>query len=302
MRRALVVLVGALGACSDGASPALGLDALLQIPGAQYLPGPFPADTGGPATRALQLTHAVVPLGEEREKIVGVLDPDARTGVVGLVGVDGAWLVNAGYPDLDAPGTASLHATIGLTDGVEPGPFELQLAAGGADGRIGPARTAMAIAADAAPISGLLVLGLTWSGRADLDLHVVTPDGVDVYVNNPNSHPLPPPGTTEPPDAWKDGGILDHDGNASCTRDAAPAEHVIWTRTPPSGTYTLRVEARALCGDAIAAWYVDAFANATADDPGTLLGAARGLSVPDDVSYGTHGKGGGVTALTFTLP
>jgi len=46
-----------------------------------------------------------------------------------------------------------------------------------------------------------------------------------------------------------------------------------------------------MCGAPAASWYADAFASATADDPGTLLGAARGLATPDQVSYAPARQG-----------
>jgi len=58
----------------------------------------------------------------------------------------------------------------------------------------------------------------------------------------------------------------------------------------PTGCYTVRVEATGMCGARRRAGTPTAFASATADDPGTLLGAARGLATPDQVSYAPHGK------------
>ncbi len=298
--RGLVLL--ALAGCTAGASPSLGLDAILQLPDAQYLPGPFPKPTGGPATIQVALAHALIPRGREQEPLSAVLDPTARAAIVGLVGTDGAWIVPAGSPDLDTPGFASLHAILGLSDDLPLGAFSLEVAATDEDGRIGEPVTTTATATEAQPIAGTLVVGLTWSGRADLDLHVVVPGGTDVYVGHPNSHKAPPPGEPEPPLAYLDGGILDHDGNASCALDAAPDEHVVWTMPAPTGDYVVRVEAHAMCGASAASWYAAAFTDATGTDPGALMGEARGLATPDDVSYAPHGKGAGETAFGFTIP
>jgi hypothetical protein len=49
-----------------------------------------------------------------------------------------------------------------------------------------------------------------------------------------------------------------------------------------------------MCGDAAAPWFVEAL-----DATGAVIGAARGISTPDDVTYGRHGAGAGITALTF---
>jgi hypothetical protein len=52
-----------------------------------------------------------------------------------------------------------------------------------------------------------------------------------------------------------------------------------------------------MCSDAAANWLVTAY---RAD--GSTIAAAAGVSTAADVSYGTHGAGAGVTAMTFSLP
>jgi hypothetical protein len=63
----------------------------------------------------------------------------------------------------------------------------------------------------------------------------------------------------------------------------------------PSGEYTVRVDARSMCGDASAAWAVTVLSN------GEVLAKTRGIATPDDVTYQMHGAGAGITALHFTL-
>ena len=89
-------------------------------------------------------------------------------------------------------------------------------------------------------------------------------------------------------------------------RDGEPHEDVVWKmRTSssgmmiapviPSGEYTVRVDARSMCGDASAAWFV------TAIPHGDRLAEARGIATPYDVTYEPHGAGAGMTALRLTL-
>src|SRR6185503_20685809 len=99
-------------------------------------------------------------------------------------------------------------------------------------------------------------------------------------VGSPNSWQPPPPGEPVDPDAWMSGGVLDHDGNAGCHRDGAPSEHVVWkTRMGPMGpvapivppgAYSVRVDARSLCGAPDATWEVAVYRT-----NGELVGAAR---------------------------
>lgn len=302
MRRPLVV-VSLLGLCAcDAASSDPGLGAPLYVAGGQFRPGAFPAATGGPATESVQTLHATVIVDEDRETVSAVLDPAAHAAIVGLAGEPGAWIVPAGPPDFDTPGKATLHAIYGVT--TTPGPLTMLVAAVDAQGRIGEPASADLVALDAPAPDGVLVVSLQWQGRADLDLHVVDPDGNEAWSGDPNTWKKPI-GPTDP-NAYLTGGILDHDGNAGCTLDGAPSEDVVWAERKsssgttvepivPSGTYTVRVDARSLCGDASAPWAVTVYRSGA---PVEGL-SVRGIATPDDVTYQPHGAGAGITALTF---
>jgi len=291
------VLPLALAGCGVTATPDPGLTQLLQLsgsPGAQYRPGPLPAPDGGPDAVVLRSRHVNVTVGEVRERITGVLGPETRSAVVGIAGVDGGWLLPAGPPSFEMPDQPTMAATIGLADGFPPGPFTLIVVGGDGDGRFGAVAVTELVANLAPPPTGELVIGLTWDGPADLDLHVVDALGGEAWSGDPNTWDPPPAGEPADPDGHLTGGVLDRDGNASCHRDGRPAEHVVWVVPPPAGDYVVRVDARSMCGAPSAAWYV----TAVRDD--TLLGAARGVATDADVQQ-THGAGAGVRALRFTL-
>jgi hypothetical protein len=299
MRRALLLL--SLAAC-DAASSDPGLGAPLYVEGGQFRPGAFPAASGGPATESVQTLHATVVVDENREAVSAVFDGTTRAAIVGLAGEDGAWIVPAGPPDFDTPGKATLHASYGVS--VTPGPITMLVAAVDAQGRIGEPASVALVALDEPPPDGVLVVSLQWQGRADLDLHVVDPNGDEAWSGDPNTWKKPI-GPTDP-NAYLTGGILDHDGNAGCTLDGQPSEDVVWAQRMsssgttvdpivPSGEYTVRVDARSMCGDASAAWAVTVLSN------GEVLAKTRGIATPDDVTYQMHGAGAGITALHFTL-
>lgn len=302
MRRLWIVL--ALGGC-DGASAALGYDAPVQVPGAQFRPGAFPVPSGGPMARSVMTSHSTLAIGTVNERLHAVLAPLATGAIIGVEGVAGAWILAAGPPDADAPDSATLTTTLALSDSIEPGPFTLLVSAVDAQGAIGNAARVDLVAAAAAPPDGDLVVGLHWDSTADLDLHLTDPLGNEVWSGSPNTWKPPAPGVPVDPDAFLTGGILDHDANAGCRRDGSPNEHVIWAPRMgrrgvvepviPPGIYTVRVDTRSLCDDATAHWYVDVLYL------GQLAGAARGVSGRDDVIV-AHGAGAGVTSLSFTLP
>jgi hypothetical protein len=252
----------------------------------------------------VQPLHQTVIIGENRETLSATLAPDARAAIVGIAGVPGTWIVKAGPPDFEAPGFASMHASYGLT--TQPGPVTLEVASVDADGRIGEPATTDLVALEATPPDGQLVVTLQWSGAADLDLHVVDPLGGEAWSDNPNTWQKPGPGAPPDPNAYLTGGILDHDGNAGCTRDGVPTEDVVWSQHMvsgmtidpiiPPGEYTVRVDARSMCGDASAPWVVTVTSQGE-----TLAGPVKGIATPSDVSYEPHGAGAGITALRFSL-
>lgn len=284
----LLLVIGCNAASSDP-----GLTARLQVAGAQFRPGPFPADDGGPATLSVTTRHSDLTIGTFNEPVRGVLESAARGVVLGIDGEDGTWLFPAGPADVDTPGLATGNATIGLTDDFPAGVFMLRMAASDAAGHFGPGATTMLTAAEAPEPDGMLVVGLHWDSTADLDLHVVAPDG-EAFSLDPNTYTPPPPGEPADPTAYLAGGILDHDGNKDCHRDARPNEHVVWTMPPMAGDYVVRVDAVSMCADASAAWRVEVYGAFTAE--------ARGVSTGEDVQQPNHGYGAGVTAVRFTLP
>lgn len=74
---------------------------------------------------------------------------------------------------------------------------------------------------------------LNWNANADLDLHVIEPDGTEIYYINTLS---------------SSGGELDRDNQCSDFVLGRP-ENIYWT-TPPEGTYQVNVVYYGDCGDA----------------------------------------------------
>ncbi|MDB4956583.1 MAG: hypothetical protein JWO36_4152, partial [Myxococcales bacterium] len=207
-----VVVMLAVCAC-DAASPDPGLGAALQIPGAQFRPGPFPKPSGGPAALSAVTTHQTVVIGREHERLHGILGSRATAAIVGIDGADGTWIVPAGPPDIDTPGSPTVSFGFGIARDSAPGPFTIAIAAVDLEGDVGaPVMVDLMALPELAP-DGDLVFALTWDSTADLDLHVVDPLGHEAWSGDPNTWQPPPPGQPADPDAWRTGGILDHDGN-----------------------------------------------------------------------------------------
>jgi hypothetical protein len=144
--------------------------------------------------------------------------------------------------------------------------------------------------------TGAMVIHLAWSGRADLDLHVVDPDGVEIWARHPSGYQPPPPPALPDPVAAAAAPELDADSNSGCIFDGRDQENVIYTSAPASGTYIVRVDAASLCGAPFADWMV-----AVITTGGVTSYGASGEAVDAD-TQGSHAAGAGRTALTFTLP
>ena len=132
---------------------------------------------------------------------------------------------------------------------------------------------------------------LTWDTESNLSLHVVDPNGVDIYWGNQSSQP---PFMFNQMDGGSYG-YVDYDSNANCVIDGLRREDAIWPRPPPAGAYTVRVDAASLCGQPIAYWTVKVVLD------GKTVAQAQGVALDAD-TWGAHGLGAGVLALQFAVP
>ena len=81
--------------------------------------------------------------------------------------------------------------------------------------------------------TGDVQVTLSWDADSDVDLHVVDPNGGEVYFANRR---VP------------SGGELDLDSNAGCSIDSVRNENITWpVNTAPRGTYTVRVDYWSAC-------------------------------------------------------
>ena len=108
---------------------------------------------------------------------------------------------------------------------------------------------------------------LEWESSADLDLHVIEPDGTELYYSNTG------------PSA--SGGELDVDSNVGCAADGS-VENVFYNQPPPSGEYVVEVTGYSVGADAGAT-------NACGGGDFTLTIRVEGRE--DEVHEGTVGDG-----------
>jgi hypothetical protein len=299
-RGALAALAAAAAAPGCGGIPGdPGLGAELRVAGGQFVRGDLESagPGGGPAVVSVFNSLTAVQPGEHDKPLTGALGTTATAAALGLRGDGGYWIVVAGPPRLDAPDLPTFDATLSFSEDLPTGDLTLLVRAVDDGGRFGDAMAVPLTSAPLPPPSGALVISLRWDTESDLDLHVVTPDGTEVWARNINSYrmPLPGTGTDADPNAWQQGGMLDFDSNAGCVIDGRRQENVVWQAAAPPGTYLVRVATASLCGAPAARWNVDVLLG------GADISAAEGESIPGDTRF-SKGPGSGVQALTFDVP
>lgn len=85
--------------------------------------------------------------------------------------------------------------------------------------------------------TGLLQVSLSWDQLNDVDLHVIEPNGTEIYYGN---------------DSSANGGLLDVDSNAGCSIDEINNENIYYEDSPEvtieNGEYEVLVDLWANCG------------------------------------------------------
>ncbi|MCH7639206.1 MAG: hypothetical protein IH855_07065 [Bacteroidetes bacterium] len=127
--------------------------------------------------------------------------------------------------------------------------------------------------------SGQLQVSLNWNAPVDLDLHLETPDGEDIYYGN---------------DVGQNGGILDLDSNPACNLDRVDNENISWGDvTPPGGEYTVRVDLWSECAVTVAIPFV-----VTTNIRGSV-NTFSGTFQPSEADSGGAFDGREITQFTF---
>ena len=287
-----VAVVACGGAASD-----TGLEAAVRVSGGQFYRGAIDklANADTPTVVDVLNSQNVITPGLQNKQISGRLDPGSTAVAIGLAGDVGYWILAADVPDADSPTQPTFHASLSFSPSLPQTSYDLVVRAVAPPSGIGPASHVPLDVEQSLPPTGVLVVSLWWDTESDLDLHVVDPDGVEIWAGNINSYDrystLPAPDAG----AMSEAGILDFDSNAGCVIDGRCNENVVWTVAAPAGDYVARVNTFSLCGNSAARWTVEALLN------GVSLGKAEGEAIPSSQRF-SKGKGSGLTALSFTVP
>lgn len=120
--------------------------------------------------------------------------------------------------------------------------------------------------------TGDIQISVSWGDTSDVDLHVIDPNGEEIYFAH---------------DSSASGGLLDIDSNAGCSDDGPPSgfhknnENVVWrTGRAIPGDYMVKLDYWSPCGFSQTDWVVTI--QRTGSTPQIFTGNFLGSSAPDD--------------------
>ena len=132
---------------------------------------------------------------------------------------------------LPSPQT-QINLTIVLPVQVASQRFTLEYSAGLGNGPLGAYRQQVVQVTTVG--TGDVQISVTWNSAADVDLHLVEPNGTEIYYGNQRSPA---------------GGELDLDSNAACGSDGPRAENIRYpSGRAPAGQYIVRLDYYDSCG------------------------------------------------------
>lgn len=286
----LLVMAAATLLSCESASTEVSSTMRLRVDGAQLVPGlPSGPQVATPRVLGVSLLSIRVEPGQRDKPISGTLEATARATVIYLDGDRAHYILPAGPADLAAPGLPSFAARLSFAAWLPLGPQALWVHAVDQAGQLGPGqRQDLQVVADLSQpgTEPALAITLSWSRPADLDLHVVEPDGKVVWSRRKGGAAT---GGSR--------GVLDWDSNAGCVPDGWNREAVSYALPPPPGVYRVLVDTPSLCGQSTAYYSV----RVTARGAVVPLAEALGQSLPSD-TRGEHGAEAGTLALELRLP
>jgi hypothetical protein len=281
-----------------------GLEADLRVSGATFIQGNEPtAVASGPTVSVPQTSVNAVQLGQINVKLSGQLSDDAAAVAFHLEGDIGYWTQAAGAGDITNLGFSaalSFSPNAAISDA---GTLVVDISAIDSQGHFGPPTAFPFNTIPGFPAGANLVVSLNWDTESDLDLHVITPDGTEIWSQKRSEY-VPPtyPKVSAPPTTIKNYyGYLDFDSNAQCVIDGRREENAVWQvqspdggPNPPLGHYVVRVDDWSLCGTQEANYQVNVYYK------GEVIEHIAGVSLPFNTRP-PHGAGAGITVLSFDI-
>ena len=292
MKRLVAAILVPLAVSALGCGPSVdvksGAAEPIRVENGQFFAGPLPTGSAGPAITAIDSRNSIIPQAQTGKKLTGNAAKGAMAVAVRFDDIgNGYWLVPVGPPDPQTEGELTWTVLADFARDAQPGDHNLVFSASNAHGDFGPSKATSVVVRSLTP-DGHVVVSLSWDSDADLDLHLVSPDGTELDPKHPNTLALDDAGAPQPGN-----GVLDRDSNADCRSDGYRQEDVAWQDAPRSGNYIARVDMFDACGAPSAD-----FTFAIRVD-GKLIFTRSGRLLAMDASGGGPGAGLFVTEFHF---
>jgi hypothetical protein len=256
-----MVSAAALSGACDGEVNQYVFNEPILVHGAQFFPGELPGAAApppdaspvaasGPVVTSIQALNTTVYSGEGGKQLSGRATDDAsavgiRLGDLG----SGYWVLPLGNPDPQFPGELTFSALVDFNAsdpaGIEPLRV-VAITASGVAGTQSDQNLCLASRLPSAPGSTFsndltacnpalnpaeAVFSLVWDADVDLDLHVITPAGVDVNPKSPLVDPVDAGASPSKLDPR-----IDRDSIALCVPDGWREEDLAFATRPASGS------------------------------------------------------------------
>jgi hypothetical protein len=282
----LAAAVLVLPGCREGVSAYDTAFEPVQVSGGEFFPGPLPTGTG-PKVQTILVPSTEFNAGFGSWNIGGDADLGAYSVAMRFVDMGtGYWSVPVGAADVMVSGAVTWGASLAFSLAIPPGKHNLEFSAIDVNGTAGPANLLTVNLTSPVP-KGKVVISLSWDSAADLDLHLVAPDGTELWSGHPNTYMgddgMLPMGTA----------VLDRDSNGSCVQDNLREEDAVFADPPLPGAYLVRVDMVSACG---AAW-ADFVLEVRQD--GNVTQTIDGRLLARDADGGGPGTGLYVATLNF---
>jgi len=255
----------------------------LSVSGATFASGSFPAATAGddmPSVTSVTGNSSVIEGGSNPIAVYASV-PAAKI-LIGVEGTKGYYEYSDARKSTDVVYTLALVLSTSL-----PGEeFVIIIAIVDDFGNISEIYQLPVSIVEAG--TGQLQVSLSWDQPNDLDLHLVEPNGEEIYYSN---------------DYSVNGGVLDLDSNPDCYIDGVQNENITYSdeSTVETGTYTVRVDLYSACSVTAQTNFI-----VTARLNGELI-AQQSITNPYNGNFPANsvgdegGSGSGVQVMQFTV-
>ncbi len=243
------------------------------------LPAPSGSDENQPQIQNVEGNNQVVPGGSNILSVEST-DPqgDLAALLIGILNYPGYFSVTWGEGN-------TITVTLTLESELPRDTFTIVVAVQDEAGHVSDWVQITVVTVQVA--QGELQVTLTWDQPNDLDLHLVQPDGEEIYYGHMESD---------------EGGYLDLDSNAGCNIDGVNNEHITYPDTAVilAGEYIVRVDYWSSCEVTELTHY-----SVTARRGGNLISVTSGHNPyqgsfqPSEADHG--GEGSGVEVMRFQI-